>query len=362
MPACVGFLNLSFNCHFYYKVNIESRIYEYELKSKFKISRSTKTHQKALIVKISSGDYHGYGETIEYPFYDQYIGDLKSLFDSKQKSLQALAYQHPFDFYDQMKSIVANPFLACAIDEAYWDLYGKLEGKPTHEILNASTDLPKSTFTLSMNPIEEILAEIERFPWGYYKVKLGDENDVATMKALTEKSDAKFRIDANCAWDLSKLESISAQLKTMGVEYIEQPLPPGSWEDMATAIGLSHLPLIADEDCHGLEDLSQLRGLYNGINIKLTKCGGITPAFRMIKMAREMDLSVMIGCMTEGWMGISAAAQLGGLADYLDLDGAIWIKNNIATGVALNNGVISLNSAPGNGVHFHGQIFDIDAA
>lgn len=191
--------------------------------------------------------------------------------------------------------------------------------------------------------------KIRNRPWPVYKIKLGYENDVEIIEAIREATESVIRIDANGGWDLDESKEKIERLAELNVELIEQPMPPDKKEEMTYLLSTSSLPLIADESCQGLSDIEMCAGQFHGINIKLMKCGGITPARQMIDLARKHGLKIMIGCMTESSIGISAAAQLVPFVDYVDLDGTMLIKDDIATGVLLRDGHMNYPDLPGLG-------------
>jgi L-alanine-DL-glutamate epimerase-like enolase superfamily enzyme len=158
-------------------------------------------------------------------------------------------------------------------------------------------------------------------------------------------------VDANGGWTAEQTIRFAPELAALGVEFIEQPLRADDWEGAKQVYEQSALPIIADESCIVESDVDKCAGYFHGINIKLTKCGGITPARRMIARARELGLRVMVGCMTESSVGISAIAQLLPLLDYADLDGSLLIVNDPATGVTFDNGRVIYASENGTGAH-----------
>jgi L-alanine-DL-glutamate epimerase-like enolase superfamily enzyme len=191
-------------------------------------------------------------------------------------------------------------------------------------------------------------------PWPIYKIKLGTtNNDIQIVESLRKITDSVFRIDANCAWTSQQTIDNAKILKELGVEFIEQPLKAEDVEGMKRVKSESVLPVIADESCQREEDVIVCGELFHGINIKLMKCGGITPALRMIKMAREKGLLTMAGCMTESTVGISGLVQIAPLLDYLDSDGALLLSQDIADGVAFDFGKIVYPIAFGTGVKIH---------
>lgn len=243
-------------------------------------------------------------------------------------------------------------FAICALDLAAHDLYGKLIGQPLYKIWKTNTyDYPITNYTIGLGAVEEMVAKMKETPWPIYKIKLGTDNDVAIVKELRQHTDAKFRIDANCAWTAKETIINAPLLKELGVEFLEQPLNANDWEGMEQVMHQSVLPIIADESCIIESDVEKCALHFSGINIKLTKCGGLTPALRMIQKAKEMGLKVMVGCMTESTVGISSIAQLLPQLDYVDMDGAMLLKEDIAHGVQIeSDGKVIFPTLGGSGI------------
>ncbi|NNK31007.1 MAG: dipeptide epimerase, partial [Flavobacteriaceae bacterium] len=171
------------------------------------------------------------------------------------------------------------------------------------------------------------------------------------VRELRRHTDAIFRIDANCAWSAEETISNAPLLKELGVEFLEQPLKADDLEGMEQLAHNSVLPVIADESCIVESDVQACALHFHGINIKLTKCGGLTPALRMINQAKSLGMKVMVGCMTESTVGISAIAQLLPQLDYVDMDGALLLAEDIATGVEiLQGGKVIFPKIGGSGV------------
>lgn len=248
-------------------------------------------------------------------------------------------FKDPAVFYEMLQEGGLQSFTKCALDLAAHDLYGKILGKPLYEIWGTTTDsYPISNFTIGLDSVENMIAKMHEQPWPIYKIKLGTDNDIPIIKQLRAQTDAVFRIDANCAWTAEETIANAAILKDLGVEFIEQPLPADDWKGMEKVLHHSVLPVIADESCLTEEDIEACSLHFNGINIKLTKCGGLTPALRMIRKAKDFGLKVMVGCMTESTVGISAIAQLLPQLDYVDMDGAMLLQEDIAHGVKIHEG------------------------
>jgi L-alanine-DL-glutamate epimerase-like enolase superfamily enzyme len=187
-------------------------------------------------------------------------------------------------------------------------------------------------------------------PWPIYKVKVGVEGDIEMVAALRKNTNAVLRVDANAGWTLEQALQKIPLLKELDVEMIEQPLAKDNWEGMKILYKESTLPLIADESCVAESDVEKCHQYFHGINIKLTKCSGITPARRMITKARELDMKIMIGCMNESSIGTAAIAQLAPLVDYIDMDGPLLLAEDIAKGVGFDFGKIIYTNTPGLGI------------
>ncbi len=330
-------------------------IHEYELllKHPFTISRNTTTAQPTLIVELQQDGVSGYGEAIANNYYDSPIDKMRTRLEGMQSVLDGEMFRDTGSFWDLCAAHLADAsFVLSALDCAAHDLWGRLEGAPVHRLWGLdSADAVPSSFTIGIDEMPTMVAKLAEMPgWPVYKIKLGIANDVEIIQALRDHTDAAFRVDANCGWTTEEAAALSAEMARHDVEFIEQPLPPDSSEAQAQLFRDSALPLIADENCVGEADVLQCVGLFHGVNIKLCKCGGLTPARRMIATARDHGLKVMVGCMTESSVGISAAAQLTPLLDYADLDGAVLLAGDIAEGVQLDRGKFVFPDEPGLGI------------
>ena len=201
---------------------------------------------------------------------------------------------------------------------------------------------PLTDYTIGIDTIENMVDKMKEKPWPVYKIKLGTHNDVEIITELRKHTSSVFRIDANAAWEAEEaLEKIKA-FEKLDVEFIEQPLAKDDWEGMKFLYKNSPLPLIADESCVAEKDVEKCHEHFHGINIKLTKCSGITPALRMISKARELEMKVMVGSMNESSIGTAAIAQLLPLLDYVDMDGPLLLAEDVAEGVKFEDGKIHL--------------------
>jgi L-alanine-DL-glutamate epimerase-like enolase superfamily enzyme len=318
----------------------------------FRISREATDVQETLIASLSLDGETGYGEATANDYYKSTIAGMMAEIESIRDEIESFSFSSPEIFHNFLSHRGLSNFAICALDLAAHDLYGKLIGKPLYELWGYSIQTyPTTNYTIGIDTIEHMVAKMLEKPWPIYKIKLGTDEDVAIVNELRKHTDAIFRIDANGAWTAAETIENSATLKKLGVEFIEQPLPAGDWQGMKKVLRFSALPVIADESCVGESDVSRCSLHFHGINIKLCKCGGLTPALRMIKNARELGLKVMVGCMTESTVGISAIAQLLPQLDYVDMDGAMLLAWDIADGVVINDkGEVKFPEMGGSGI------------
>lgn len=312
----------------------------------------TKTSQPALLVALSSGALTGFGEAPAILYYhitvEQMIADL----EAKKSMVEKFAFTEPDRYWHYLHHLFPeNPFLVCALDMAAWDLYGKIKGQPLYRLWETSWENTIATdYTIGIDSIDKMVAKMQAKPWPVYKIKLGTQEDIAIVKALREHTDALLRIDANAGWTLAEALEKIPQLADLGVEFIEQPLAKDNWEGMKVLFEKSPLPLLADESCVSEKDVKKCEGHFHGINIKLTKCSGITPAIRMIKEARSLGMKLMMGSMNESTIGSAAIANFIPQLDYVDMDGPLLLSEDIATGIEFDFGQVRLSGKPGLGV------------
>ncbi|WP_031428884.1 dipeptide epimerase [Flavimarina sp. Hel_I_48] len=320
-------------------MQITLKKYTLALKHTFSISRESHDFQDTLIVSLRDQGNIGHGEATSNPYYNITVKSMMEEIEQNRTQIEAYSFKKPEDFYSFLKTLKLSNFALCALDLAANDLYGKIQRKPLYELWETTTaQYPKTNYTIGLDTVEKMVEKMQELPWPLYKIKLGTEDDVAIISELRKHTDAVFRVDANCAWGPEQTIENAPILKEMGVEFIEQPLKADNWEDMKRVIKESALPIIADESCIVPEDVARCAGHFTGINIKLTKCGGLTPARKMIAEAKQKGLKVMVGCMTESSVGISAIAQLLPQLDFVDMDGAMLLREDIAKGAEIKDG------------------------
>ena len=324
-----------------------------ELKHAFNIANYSRTTTPAMMVEVERDGVIGYGEAAMPP----YLGESQDTAAAFLRQVNLGQFSDPFQLEEILPAIDAlapgNTAAKAAVDIALHDWIGKKLGAPWHRLwgLNPART-PVTSFTIGLDTAEIVRQKTrEAAPYKIIKVKLGGTNDRLMIETIRSVTDKPITVDANQGWTdraeaLQKIE----WLATQGVVFIEQPMPKAQLDDTAWLRERSPLPLIADESCQRLTDVARLRGVFDGINIKLMKCTGLREAHQMIILARALGLKVMLGCMTETSCAISAAAQLSPLADWADLDGAVLIKNDLFDGATIVDGRITLPDRPGIGV------------
>ena len=337
-------------------MKVQYHIHNLKFCHPFTISKGTKTHQPTFIVELEHFGIKGYGEACAIAYYNIPVEKMAADLEAKKTFVEKFAFTDPERYWHYLHHLFPqNPFLVCALDMAAWDMYGKLRKKKLFELWNGDISKnPLTDYTIGIDTVEVMIKKMKEKPWPIYKIKVGTADDIAIVKALGENTDATLRVDANAAWDLETALKLIPQLKELGVEFVEQPLAKDNWEGMKILFKESVLPLYADESCVFENDVEKCNNHFHGINIKLTKCSGITPALRMIKKARELDLKIMIGCMNESTIGSAAIAHLLPFIDHVDMDGPLLLEEDVATGIGYDFGKISYSEEPGLGIIYTG--------
>ncbi len=336
-------------------MKITIKKYVLPLKHTFSISRESHDFQDSMIVALELDGKTGYGEATSNPYYRISFETMQEEIENVREEIEGFNFRDPEPFHAFLVSKKLSNFAICALDLAANDLYGKILGKPLSEIWDTDNGkYPITNYTIGLDSIEKMVAKMKEMPWPIYKIKLGTDRDVEIVRELRKHTDAVFRVDANCAWTAEETIANALLLRDLGVEFLEQPLKADDWTGMEKVMHKSVLPVIADESCIVESDVEKCALHFNGINIKLTKCGGLTPARRMIKRAKELNLQVMVGCMTESTVGISAIAQLLPQLDYVDMDGAMLLREDIADGVIIQEmGKVIFPATGGSGIRLH---------
>ncbi len=333
-------------------MKVSYNTYDLPFRYPFTISKGTKTHQPTFVVQLEFFGIKGYGEAPAISYYNIPVEKMIADLEQKKTFVEKFSFSDPERYWHYLHHLFPNnSFLVCALDMAGWDLHGKLKRKQLHQLWGLDTaTAPLTDYTIGIDTIDTMVKKMKEKPWPVYKIKVGTENDIEMVTALRAGTDAVFRVDANAAWTLEQALQKIPLLEKLGVEFVEQPLAKDNWEDMQVLYQRSSLPLIADESCVKEEDVTKCAGHFHGINIKLTKCSGITPARRMITKAKELGMKVMVGCMNESSVGTAAIAQLAPMLDYVDMDGPMLLAEDIADGVKFDKGKIIYREGAGLGI------------
>jgi L-alanine-DL-glutamate epimerase-like enolase superfamily enzyme len=315
--------------------------FDLPLRHVFSISRESTSVQPTMIVELSDGTHRGFGEATTNKYYGVTLEGMRRSLEQVRSLVESLAELDPPALWSAAHELLADdPFPLCALDEAAYDLWGKRQGAPLYKLWGLSLDrVPQSNFTIGIDTIDVMVQKLAEMPgWPVYKIKLGTPHDLEIVRELRKHTEAIFRVDANCGWNADQAIALSKPLAELGVEFIEQPLPAADREGARRVFEHSALPIVADESCISEADVARCAGHFHGVNVKLVKCGGLTPARRMLAEARSLGLRTMVGCMTESSVGISAIAQLLPLLDYVDMDGAALLARDVAAGARVECG------------------------
>lgn len=327
--------------------------FDLPLRHTFTIARGSTSVYRTLVVELEEDGHRGFGEAGENDYFGATLPGMAEAMESVRGEIESREAGDPARLWQELDSrLCENRFAQCALDMAAWDLWGKLCNEPVWKLWGLSLDgVVPSDYTIGIDTVDVMIAKLREFPgWPVYKIKLGTPDDLQIIRRLRAATDAVFRVDANCGWTVGETIANATAFAELGVELIEQPLVPEDREGMRQARAQCPLPLVADESCQQEPDVDRCDGLFDGVNVKLVKCGGLTPARRMLARARELGMQTMIGCMTESTVGISAVAQLLPLVDYADMDGAVLLAEDCATGVSLDHGRVVFPTEPGTGV------------
>ncbi|MGD9898330.1 MAG: dipeptide epimerase [Calditrichaceae bacterium] len=324
------------------------------LKNPWTISRNSSSYKDNVFVKLEKDGITGYGEAAPNIRYGENPDLTMSKIEDAVSSLEAVDFLHYTDV-DRLlnQSISGQSCAKAALDIALMDWIGKSAGLPLYQLFGLNPDrIPGTSFSIGIDTKENVIRKVKNaldFP--VLKIKVGydgDEEMVTWVRSITDKP---IRVDANEGWKSKEtaLEKI-LWLQSQGVELIEQPLPYQMINETAWLRERISIPVIADEAVKKASDIAGLIGAYDGINIKLMKSGGIQEALRMIHVAKTLNLKIMVGCMIESSVAISAAAHIAAHADWVDLDGNLLIKNDPFTGIGIEKGKLMLSENPGLGV------------
>ncbi len=322
-------------------------------KFEFKIARSAESYYDVIILELSDGEFTGFGEAAPSKRYEKGPQAVLDLLSAHKTQIADISVDDAEMRQNQLEQMFPQSYsLQAALDTAFWDLYGQRQGIPLWKIFGATQKLVTSSYTIGISDLSIIPAKIkEAKDYPILKIKLGTDYDHDIMRAIRSETDKVLRVDVNEGWrTLDDAKRGAEWLAEENVEFLEQPMPAQQLDDIARLREFSPLPLVADENSVRPEDIPGLVGAYDGINIKLMKCGGLTNAKKMVDLAHKHAFDIMLGCMVETSIGISAMSQLGSFARWLDLDGNVLLAEDPYRGVGNQAGKIMLTDKPGLGI------------
>ena len=334
-------------------MQISSGVRTLTLQETFTIARGSTDSEQVVWAEIRHGDHVGRGEGAPDDRYGESVDAALASIDAAGDVLG----DDPFALEaieTRLRAQAGSVVACCAVECALHDLVGKLVGQPTWRLLGLADRTPETSYTIGIDSVDGTADRARRAADAGYrrlKIKLGGEGDLERLHAIRAVCDLPLRVDANEGWGLEEARRLLPVLVELGVELIEQPFPAGERDTFRELRALgSGIPLIVDEGCHTLRDVADVASYADGVNLKLAKTGGIREAVRMVHAARALGLVVMLGCMIESSLGISAAGQFASLCDFVDLDGHLLISDDPTEGLALEDGRIVLSQRPGLGV------------
>ncbi len=320
----------------------------------FIIARGGQSDYRTVRVRLTDADdgMEGWGEAAPTKFYGETTETVLAALEHYRTALPA----DPFDLEGAERQWATmlrhNPSARAALSSALHDLVGKRLGVPLYRLWGLDpARAPRSTFTIGIDTPERMrakIAEADEYP--ILKIKLGTDHDEELLRTVRDATDREIRVDANAGWSVKQAIRMLPVLEEFGVTVLEQPLVPEDLAGLARVTRHATIPVIADESCRTAADIPPLVGTVDGINIKLAKCGGLREALRMIAVARAHGLMVMVGCMIESSIGITAAAHFTPLVDLVDLDGAALLASDPFVGASISGGQVTLPDAAGLGV------------
>jgi L-alanine-DL-glutamate epimerase-like enolase superfamily enzyme len=334
-------------------LRLQAEILELKTRHPFIIARGSQDTYRTVFIRLIDRDgVEGWGEAAPQRYYGETPETVLAALETYATALPA----DPLHLEDAERAfetaLHGNNSARAGLSTALHDLAGKRLGVPVHKLWGLDpAKCPVSTFTIGIDTSERLrmkVQEAEQYP--VLKIKLGTADDLAILRAIRDATSKELRVDANCGWTRKQAIRMLPVLEEFGVTVLEQPLEPGDLDGLAEVTRHSRLPVIADESCIVAADIPGLVGKVDGINIKLAKTGSLREALRMIAIARAHNLMVMVGCMIESSIGITAAAQITPLVDICDLDGAALLDGDPYAGATIERGQLRLPEGPGLGL------------
>jgi L-alanine-DL-glutamate epimerase-like enolase superfamily enzyme len=340
-------------------MNLTCASYELLPRRPFLISRGRRTEVRNVFLRLEHEGLHGYGEASPNAFYGETWQGVTEKLESARDFISSLDIHSIADieaaWTESWHHLAPSRAAQCALDIALWDWFARRQAVSTAELAWNEPPHPVRSFaTIGLSTPDELPAKIDElrgFPW--IKIKSDASASLDTVRHVRQRTSALIAVDANCAWAAHNLDALAHELSALGVDFIEQPLPPERNAELNPVM----LPLFADESCVTEEDVPRVCEHFDGFNIKLVKCGGITPARRMIRHGRTLGKQIMVGCMLESSVLIAAGAVIAQKTDYADLDGAWLIGNDPFTGWKFDHGTLRPPKANGLGIAPAAELF-----
>ncbi len=330
------------------KLSVETQVLSLPLRDPFRIAREEDDRTATtVIVRVSTAGLEGVGEAFPVAYYGETVGTIGSVLPQLAGAVGELddppsTVHDARTWLDQCGAVMARTIghhgaAKAGLDIALHDLVARGMGIPVWQLLDTPRVVPPTDFSIGIDTpaaVAERAARAATFPM--LKIKVGGPSDVATLEAVRAIYGGPLRVDANTGWQPEAAARLVPELERLGVELIEQPFPARQLPQLRWLQERSPIPIVADESAVTIDDLDALVGVVAGVNVKLTKCGGIGPGLAMIRRARELGFRVMLGCMEETSVGIAAAAMIAGLVDWVDLDGNLLLARDPFAGLELD--------------------------
>jgi L-alanine-DL-glutamate epimerase-like enolase superfamily enzyme len=333
--------------------HVSTRPLDLRTAAPFGISRWSHSEFQRFIVELREGGLVGLGEAAPNARYGEDRRQDMDLLKDWAPEIADLEGPAGVETFCESLAGAGVPALRAGLSAAAWDLAGKQAGEPVWRMLGLVRPSARTSYTIAIGAPEDMLAQARAASaFGTLKIKLGFDGDLELARRLKrELPHVTFRYDANEGWpDRERAAAALAVLEDLDAELVEQPLPAADIEGTAWLKERTHVPLLADEAVLSLDDLRAVGEAYDGVVVKLAKAGGVAAAFALISACTELGLRVLLGCMVESSLGIAAGLQLAGLADYVDLDGALLLTADPFTGVQVDGDVLTASEEPGLGV------------
>ncbi|MFH8803333.1 dipeptide epimerase [Streptomyces sp. NPDC017936] len=325
-----------------------------ELAEPLRISRSTTTARDAVWLAVEHDGVTGYGEAVSSAYYGLDAATLVRLISA----FDPARFAGPESALEALPAVDAPPAVVAAVESALLDLVGKRDGVPLHRLLGTGAPSRVATArTIGITSLAHAAAEARRLAASGFevvKVKAGSsdpEDDVERVRVVRDAAPrVRLLLDPNGAWTAAEAERLLPRFAALGVEAVEQPLPPGDPDALAALAERSPLPVVADEDAVSLDDVRRLAGRVHGVNVKLAKCGGVRAALRIAESVEGSGTELMLGCLTASSLGIAPAVHLAGRARWTDLDGHLLLAHDPWRGIGGDDGFVGPSARPGLGV------------